>query len=445
MERYGYDLSHFMHNAGKLGRLQTLQIIPIQAGDSISINLDGIVRLAPLRKEVVSETQVDLCVFYVPHRHVYPDWPTRIQNLHGGTIASPGIATIPGATDLSYLCLDYAEAVIPRWTMQGYNQIWDRYFRVPSLPRDPDELTYPSTSSQDHIDWRAYGRRCARLPSPINDGIRLTGGAATRQPWRDQTSVDYTYQAAVGSGFANIDLRALENIRGRYKSELERTWFTERYKDVLDRQWGTTVNIDADQRPEMCLRETSNMSGADVDGSDDATLGQYIGKTVARVGFNMPRKLFSEHGALWIMALLRHPFVHVGERHAFVYDINQVGSLESIADPDTYKAEAPIPYQSYRWLSPPWGGGADGNITPYGQPLRMNQNRVHKTFADIPGYPFLKNNITTLEQAAYYQTGDYDDVFQTSQLGHWQIHARANVTAMRVVPPASTSIYAGAN
>lgn len=444
MERNAYNKGHFVHLAGKLGRLQTVQVYNVAAGDSLEIELDGIIRLAPLRKEVVSETQVDICVFYIPYRHVYPDWPTKLQRGAGINVADPNFS-VSGKTDLSYLTLDYASSSIPRYLVQGYNQIWDRYYRVPSLARDNDELTFPDTDSQDHRDWRLYGRRCARLAHPALDGMRIDGGSATRQPWRDLNDADWTYEAVVSSGFADIDLRALEQVRGKYRSEIERVWFTERYKDVLERIWGTSVNIDADQRPELCMRETFNMSGVDVDGTDDAALGQYIGKTVARCSVNMPRKFFQEHGVVWVMALLRHPFIHVGETHPYKYLLSQSKVDELMADPNLFSAEPPVQYASGDWLAPPWGSiTSQPEVKPYGQGYRMQTNRVHKNYADIPGYPFLRQTINNLTEASYYQVGDYDDVFQTSQLAHWQLHARANVVQHSVVPPASDSIYAGA-
>ena len=44
--RNSFDLSHFCFQAGKIGRLQTLSVIPTLPGDSISININGNTRLA---------------------------------------------------------------------------------------------------------------------------------------------------------------------------------------------------------------------------------------------------------------------------------------------------------------------------------------------------------------------------------------------------------------
>lgn len=446
MNREAYDLSHYCHIAGKLGRLQTLMVHPVVAGDSLSLNASGILRLAPLRKEVVSETQVDICAFYIPHRHIFDNWNTFIQvgkaALDGGvTLTDAAFNTSVGARDLSYLTLDYADATIPRWIIQGYNQIWDRYFRVPSLARDATELTYPSTDSQDHQDWRKYGRRCSRLPHPVNDGIRVTGGAATDQPWRELSNADAELDVSLGT----LDIRALQSVQAQYETDLETAFFTEFYKDVLEKRWGTSVNIDADQRPEFLFRKTFMMSGHDVDGTDDASLGQVIGKTTSDFSFQMPRKFFNEHGAVWVTALLRHPFVHVGETNSLVYDAQEAYRNIFMANPAVMESTPPVAYRPADWLAPPWGGitYSTTEVKPYGQQYRLKQNRVHKNYADIEGYPFLAQIISDLEAASYYQPGDYDDIFQTSQLGHWQGHLKIGMETHRIINTASDSVFAG--
>jgi Capsid protein (F protein). len=446
MNRETYDLSHYAHLAGKLGRLQTITVHPVVAGDSLEISASGIIRLAPLRKEVVSESQVDICAFYVPHRHIYDDWNTYIQvgrqPIDGGVaLTDNAFATSAGARDLSYLTLDYAAATIPRYVIQGYNQIWDRYFRVPSLPRDATELTYPNTDSADHQDWRKYGRRCSRLPHPVNDGIRIDDGALTDQPWRELTNAN----AQVATSAGDLDIRSLAYVQAQYEMELETAFFTEFYKDVLEKRWGTSVNIDADQRPEFLFRKTFMMSGHDVDGADDASLGQVIGKTVAEVNFNMPRKFFNEHGAVWVVALVRHPFVHVGEINSLVYDAQEQNTNLFMANPSMVQNTPPASYRVADWLAPPWGSSTISvtEVKPYGQQYRLKQNRVHKNYADIEGYPFLAQVINDLESASYYQTGDYDDIFQTSQLGHWQAHLKIGMQSHRVVAPASSSVFTG--
>jgi len=445
-DRNLYDLSHFSHRCGKIGRLQTISILPIVAGDSMEIDLDGIVRLSPFRKEVVSETQVDLFAFYVPYRHVYgSDFIDMVKQGYDETVTLGGVALSSGERDCAFLTLNEAPASIPKWLLQGYNRIWDRYFRVPSFPQDTDYETYPTGSSANAKDYRLYGRLCARLPHILNGGNYVSN--ATESAWRDLTETDATVSGPVFEGAtASFDIRDVAKIQGQLKSEIERTWMSERYTDLLEKVWGTGVNIDADQRPELVFRETFMMSGHDVDGHDDAALGTYIGKTVSRCSMNIPRKYFAEHGTLWIMGLLRFPLVNAYEKHPLATTVNPSG-VDLLADPLVWAEREPVAQDPSNWVS---GSTAywdktetPGLLEPYGQHYRAHNNYVHRNFADIPGYPFSRVLYDDPEQVYYHAAEDYSDVFQTSQLGHWQLHARLNVKALRHVPDVLTSIYAG--
>ena len=45
--RNKYNLTHIVNTCGHIGRLQTLANIPILPGDSIELDFDSIIRLAP--------------------------------------------------------------------------------------------------------------------------------------------------------------------------------------------------------------------------------------------------------------------------------------------------------------------------------------------------------------------------------------------------------------
>ena len=79
-KRCSYDLSHFSFLTGRIGRLQTLSVMPVVAGDSFELMLEGVFRLSPLRRQLVMDCRVDLMAFYIPHRHIYgDDWVNFIR------------------------------------------------------------------------------------------------------------------------------------------------------------------------------------------------------------------------------------------------------------------------------------------------------------------------------------------------------------------------------
>lgn len=444
--RNTFDLSHQIHRCGEIGRLQTLAIIPVVAGDSFEINLDGIIRLSPFRKEVVSEAQVDIFAFYQPYRHHYgDDWINFVKRGYDENITFTGVATTSGERDLAFLGLNEAPATIPKWLVSMYNWIWDRYFRVPSFDQDTDYLTLPSGTTTAARAWRRYGRLIARLPHVLNGGNRVDGGTAIHRDLDDQDALT-PGQAVFEGATSFVDVRDVALTSAQYKSEIDRTWFADRYNDIMG-IWETNPNTDADQRPELLMRETFNMSGWDVDGGDDAALGSYIGKAVQRASMNMPRKYFDEHGAIMVLAAVRFPIVHAYEKHPLLDTVNPAADY-LLADPTIWAEYPPTEQDPSLWLSnsaSPFPKENAELMEPYGQHYRFHPNNVHVNFAELPGYPFTKWVMDTPDQAYYHQAGDYADVFQTTQLAHWQIHARCNVTAMRHVTDVRASIYAGAD
>ena len=183
----------------------------------------------------------------------------------------------------------------------GYIQIWNEYFR------DPRRLRTSQLSITTLRIWKltaAYGtgipitgevkiiRHAGMPPTKPNDN-RKRRTLRLRRNKPPTTEVD-----ATGDRF---DIHELAKVTARYNSESERAWFGKRYRDVMQNQFGMKINVDADQRPTLLARETMSLSGYDVDGTADATLGTYAGKSLADVRFNMRRKLMPEHGTVWVL------------------------------------------------------------------------------------------------------------------------------------------------
>src|SRR2546430_276765 len=70
-ERMPHDLSHLGFLAGQIGRVITISITPVIAGDSFEMDVCGALRLTPLRRVLAIDSTVDIFTFYVHHRDVY--------------------------------------------------------------------------------------------------------------------------------------------------------------------------------------------------------------------------------------------------------------------------------------------------------------------------------------------------------------------------------------
>src|SRR2546427_10932547 len=91
-ERMPHDLSHLGFLAGQIGRLITISTTPVIAGDACEMDAVGALRRSPLRRGLASDSTVDTCTFYDPHRH--GDGEQRIKVMKEGGNAT----TVPAAT-----------------------------------------------------------------------------------------------------------------------------------------------------------------------------------------------------------------------------------------------------------------------------------------------------------------------------------------------------------
>lgn len=453
MGRKMYDLYHEVKTVGKLGRLQTLDVVPTVAGESYELNYDAIIRMAATRREVATELKVEFFVFHVKHRHAYGDELWQEYTKEGVDEASSlGSGVTIGAQyrDASYLALASCPSALPLWRVYGYNQIWNRYFRVQTTDgngQDGDDWGGPwDTTAQQFFpttetgadDYRKYGKLCGRLKHVLNGMSIVDQTSGAGWAWRDLTDADA--QVAAGS---TLDIRELAQIKARYKSEVGMAFFNNNYEDIMNYRWGVNINLDADKRPELCWHEPQWISGRDIDGTDAARHGSVVGKTLQRVGFSMPRKRFEEHGALWIMMLVRPPFMHADETHPLDFDVNPSGK-DFLADPDIWEKEPHVQFDPRKWLNSTHDDGQSTARAPYGQHYRFHPNRTHPLFKQIPGYFLSKFTDNTLNKYFYHYNNEYDDCFQSWQMAHWQLYAAAEMVKFSDVPSAISSIYAGA-
>src|SRR5688572_13848826 len=70
-ERMPHDLSHLGFLAGQIGRVITISATPVIARVSFEMDDVDALPLSPLRRGLAIDSTVDICTFYVPHRHVY--------------------------------------------------------------------------------------------------------------------------------------------------------------------------------------------------------------------------------------------------------------------------------------------------------------------------------------------------------------------------------------
>ena len=274
---------------------------------------------------------------------------------------------------------------------------------------------------------RDYGLPVCHLPHIANTGNREAINAE-----------DSTLTMAVSSNNVVLQLPALQQLRARYNTEEDRSWFDRRYADIISDTWGGHASTDGiDKRPTMLDQHTQWMSGYDVDGTDDATLGSYAGKAFSETRWHMRRMVFPEHGSVWLLAFMRYPSVYQDETH-YLQLIGEPSYKQIAGDPEVDTAEVPLNFMVGDIIN----GGSDTSSIgrhAHGQWYRTHPARVHPRFQQTLGYP-LKPSPAGIDEALYdwSYTGD---VFATKSLEHWQLSARFDLIRMSSMITPKQSIY----
>lgn len=422
IKRNQYDLSHYSMQCGVIGSVTALSTIPVIAGDSIQINLGAVVRLSPLRRNMYVDCVVDQFAFYIPHRHIYgTDW---IDFIKGGVDEAVTLGTTTAA-NLAINCLGLKvepNAANPSWLMEGLQLIYNNYFLDPSDTAGALSASYFTTVADDTA---LFGLPCCHLKTLTTTTMNSTLAAAD-------------YQLALDAGTVNLHQFAQQ--QARLGTEQARDWYGLKYRDVMSHTFGSRPNTDADQRPTLLMRSTRWMSGYDVDGTDDATLGTYSGKAQALCQLNMPFKFIPEHGAIWILQLVRLPFIHSQETHYLVKK-SEPTYKEIAGDPEVIANEPPLTLNLNETFIE--AGSVALGVIPYAQWYRTHPSFVNTQYVTTQGHPFITFMPTTRNEATYIKRTLYDDIFSTMQLFHWNSQAHLDVQVRRFVPDPQVSIFAG--
>lgn len=426
--RYPYDLTHFSAITSKIGRLTGVTCVPVVAGDSHELEITAVVRQAPLRRQLSVDARVDLFGFFVPYWQIYgrETWQSFIEQGVDETVTLPTVNVTQG--QLSYHgCGTRISGTVPKWIIEGYNRIWRRWFRVPNV-------TPENSLAEDYVpvanDDRNYGLKTAMLPSYLT-------------PFDDQSDLNATDRVLASA--SNFDLVNLARLKARFKTEIQRNWFDQRYADIMKNQFsGAMISAENEERPELLFREMNWMSGYDVNGTTEGSLGTYVGKSEAVVNARMPRKFFAEHGTMWILAVMRFPTIVTRHNH-FLVNHPDPSYKEISGDPEIYAAEDPIElvHSDFNQQS---ASGVQMGKYPYGQWYRTHPSHVHEDYFDQEGYPFLDSDDldgASLDERTYVDHDKYKDVFKDQSLGHYTVVSKIGLQSQRIIPPARSSMLAG--
>lgn len=426
-ERDMCDLSHFVYSTGAIGRLKTLSIQPVVAGDSYQLDLVGAFRLAPFRRGLSVDSCVDIFTFYVPHRHSYgaefvdmlrDGIPKTGSPALLGTDATQIVVGTPLLERAAFLGTHTNTFVnaLPKYIYQGYLRIWNNYFKIPFTGDQTASLA--SLSLATLRDGMAVSNLETIYTKPLNPATQ------TQQKYMDM------------SGNDGIDIIGLNQAYGKLHTQQERDHFMQRYRDVIS-SFGGTTHYDADQRPHLLMRTNFWASGYDTDGTTQETLGQFSGRVQQPFSHRVPRFYVPEHGAIFTLMCVRFPPISNYEMHPFAGKA-ALDYYDLACDPALLANSPAVPIPARHIFHNQTN--AFDYLMPAGSPYRFHPSHVDFRYTKLKGFPFLGNNPANSESAAYVTPTLYDDCFQTTQLGHWNIQSKMNCTVMRHIPSARDSI-----
>lgn len=136
-KRNRFDLSHDVKMSFKMGRLYPISVLEAMPGDTFRINLESLLRFAPLVSPVMHEVIVTFHAFFTPNRILWPqfeDWITGAANVLAPNFVydTLGVGSLGDymkyptgnlTTDLQVTCFPLA----------AYTKIWDEWYRDQNL------------------------------------------------------------------------------------------------------------------------------------------------------------------------------------------------------------------------------------------------------------------------------------------------------------------------
>lgn len=385
--------------------------------------IEGNLRLSPLRRALSFDARVDLLVFETPVRHVYgQQWIDFLSQGIDETITFPTVNVPEGHLE-SRGTVAYGQ-VASAWVVP-YNMIWNRFFRHPSA--DADKVSNAHLGANDFD--KEHGYRCGHLPHQWT---------ALLDP--EIASADHQFNIVNG----RVDLLTLDQQVARLSTERTREFFaSDRYLDVMRQVYGTTVNIDADQRPRLRHRVSGWLSGKDVDGTDAGSLGNYSGKAQGVFSTRCAPFRTNEHCIISVFILVRFPPLHSLEIHPLESPAFAQPSYKDWAG--DAKVDSRYPPRDIKQNE--FFAGGSGNVSmgtgPHANWHRTVPNRIGSRFREVEGFPLQNSNPPGRTRSKYVNDDDFDSVFFSRQLEHWHFNGVVYDRARVPVPDVRSSIFAG--
>ena len=438
------DLTHPFGTMGEIGRLMTVARIPTLPGDSMGILIEGDLNLSPMIRRTVLDTKVECLGFWLPDRWAAASEEAWLEMLRRGN--QPGTGGFAASNPPEWSVVNAGHTDVPAWLykdggtrinrniIEGYNRIWDKWFRDPQ-DDELDKHNFPRTEKD-----RKYGYRCGNLQTLLSTGRKFSVAGV------DQAD-------SVPTSGAELSLYTINHAVLNYRAAQRRETTAIRPEEVMREIFHGSIPKDVSYQPELLFHEEAWMSGYTARGVADQNLGHARGGGAMVFGAQMPEKFFTEHGMIWVVMLLRFPPVFMEERHRNDQPLSAWTEFEyhrRIMEPGLSDLR-----QKEDWRETDFFANAGGLTAivefPAGMQFRTHPAAIHPDFGQprIKGFPYI-NSDTIRSASDYWYCQDYGkdglDVFESEQLAQWQWSGMCRVSAKRYLasPMESLMLRGGA-
>lgn len=158
-----FDLSHDVKLSFSMGELIPTCVMDCIPGDSVSINVENMLRFAPLISPVMHKVDVTTHFFFVPNRLLWAEWEKWITG--ESDVSAPSITVGSGDVSLvvegslaDYIGIPtgtYEEPIaLSPMAFAAYLKIWDEYYRDQNLQTEVFVPLVPGNNA-DYEAWLA--------------------------------------------------------------------------------------------------------------------------------------------------------------------------------------------------------------------------------------------------------------------------------------------------
>ena len=419
-----YDRTGHRVLAMKLGRWNCLRQEWMTAGEVITPNISGWVRLAQLREPLTTDVKFTLAAFYTPMRFLWDGWLGYVKQGVDGTTTIP-TTTVPGSDYWDSLGLGHVvggDRICKHW-MDNWRKIWWWYMRFPD---DTDAVLDSYAYSGASVAARNFGFKAVALESLAT---RLR-----KEP--TLTEADYMMQTKASGSREKFDLRAFGQLQARLGSEITRDWYSrERYQELMNQIWHTNVGDNPEERPFLVGHEEGWMSGSDLIATDGDNLGALSGAMKVDIDHNFGPVLAPEHGILSYWLTMRIPPIYSDQAN-YLTAAEDFGYKDWTGEPSIMASAPPEAIKARRYAQKRESATVKG-YAPAGQHLRTGWSSIDGTIAARGTTMVAKHS-----SEGWYHP-DMDHAFVSLAYGHAYGTLRFMQPSRSLIPDIKSSIYAG--